>query len=121
VTVVAGGPHALQAVALAEKLEDEGISIEVWDPLSLLPLDKAGLEASVNKTGRLVIFDDSNRTCGFAAEIAGLAAERCFHALKAPIKRVTRADMVIPYSTPIETEVLATVDRLEAAVRAVMA
>ena len=121
VTVVAGGPHALQAVALAEKLKGEGISIEVWDPLSLLPLDKAGLEASVNKTGRLVIFDDSNRTCGFAAEIAGLAAERCFHALKAPIKRVTRADMVIPYSTPIETEVLATVDRLEAAVRAVMA
>jgi len=120
VTVVAGGPHALQAVALAENLKDEGISVEVWDPLSLLPLDKAGLEASVNKTGRLVIFDDSNRTCGFAAEIAGLAAERCFHALKAPIKRVTRADVVIPYSAPIETEVLATVDRLEAAVRAVM-
>ena len=120
VTVVAGGPHALQAVALAEKLKAEGISIEVWDPLSLLPLDKAGLEASVNKTGRLVIFDDSNRTCGFAAEVAGLVAERCFHALKAPIKRVTRADVVIPYSTPIETEVLATVDRLEAAVRAVM-
>jgi acetoin:2,6-dichlorophenolindophenol oxidoreductase subunit beta len=121
VTVVAGGPHALQAMDLAEKLKPHGISIEVWDPLSLLPLDKAGLEASVNKTGRLVIFDDSNRTCGFAAEVAGLAAERCFHALKAPVKRVTRADVVVPYSASIEAEVLATVERLETAVRAVMA
>jgi pyruvate/2-oxoglutarate/acetoin dehydrogenase E1 component len=120
VTVVAGGPHALQAVALAETLKEEGISLEVWDPLSLLPLDKAGLEASVNKTGRLVIYDDSNRTCGFAAEVAGLAAERCFHALKAPIKRVTRADVVIPYSAPIEAELLPTPNRLEAAVRAVL-
>jgi acetoin:2,6-dichlorophenolindophenol oxidoreductase subunit beta len=120
VTVVAGGPHALQAMALAERLKGEGISVEVWDPLSLLPLDKAGVEASVNKTGRLVIFDDSNRTCGFAAEVASLAAERCFHALKAPIKRVTRADVVVPYSAPIEAEVLATVERLEAAVRTVM-
>lgn len=119
VTVVAGGPHALQAVALAERLAGEGLSIEVWDPLSLLPLDKAGLEASVNKTGRLVIFDDSNRTCGFAAEVASLAAERCFHALKAPVKRVTRGDVVVPYSAPIEAEVLATAERLEAAVRAV--
>jgi pyruvate/2-oxoglutarate/acetoin dehydrogenase E1 component len=120
VTVVAGGPHALQAVALGEKLKADGISLEVWDPLSLLPLDKAGLEASVNKTGRLVIFDDSNRTCGFAAEVAGLVAERCFHALKAPVKRVTRADVVIPYSAPIEAELLPTAARLEAAVRAVM-
>jgi acetoin:2,6-dichlorophenolindophenol oxidoreductase subunit beta len=121
VTVVAGGPHALQALALAERLKAEGISVEVWDPLTLLPLDKAGLEASVNKTGRLVVFDDSNRTCGFAAEISGLVAERCFHALKAPIKRVTRADVVVPYNAPIEAEVLATVERLEVAVRAVMA
>ena len=55
-----------------------------------------------------------------AAEVASLAAERCFHALKAPIKRVTRADVVVPYSAPIEAEVLATVERLEAAVRTVM-
>jgi acetoin:2,6-dichlorophenolindophenol oxidoreductase subunit beta len=121
VTVVAGGPHALQAVALAENMSSAGISVEVWDPLSLLPLDKAGLEASVNKTGRLVVFDDSNRTCGFAAEIAGLVAERCFHALKAPIKRVTRADVVVPYSASIEAEVLGTVVRLETAIRAVAA
>ena len=111
----------MQAVALAENMSSAGISVEVWDPLSLLPLDKAGLEASVNKTGRLVVFDDSNRTCGFAAEIAGLVAERCFHALKAPIKRVTRADVVVPYSASIEAEVLGTVVRLETAIRAVAA
>ena len=120
VTVVAGGAQALQAVQVADRLQGAGISVEVWDPLSLLPLDKAGLEASVNKTGRLVVYDDSNRTCGFAAEIAGLAAERCFTALKAPIKRVTRADVTVPFSAPIEAAVLPTPAALQAAVRAVM-
>jgi pyruvate/2-oxoglutarate/acetoin dehydrogenase E1 component len=105
---------------VAEKLAREGISVEVWDPRSLLPLDKASLEASVGKTGRLVVFDDSNRTCGFAAEVSSLIAERCFTRLKAPIKRVTRADVTIPYGAAIEAELLPTPERLEAAVRAVM-
>ncbi len=121
VTVVAVGHLVVQAAALAEKLADEGLSVEVWDPCSLLPLDKASLQASVNKTGRLVIYDDTNRTCGFAAEIAGLVAERCFFSLKAPIKRVTRADVTIPYGVEIEQELLPTPERLETAVRAVMA
>lgn len=120
VTVVAAGHLALQAVAVAEKLACEGVSVEVWDPRSLLPLDKAGLEASVGKTGRLVVFDDSNRTCGFAAEVSSLIAERCFTRLKAPIKRVTRADVTIPYGAAIEAELLPTPERLEAAIRAVM-
>lgn len=119
-TVVAVGHLVDQALAVAETLAGDGISVEVWDPLSLLPLDKEGLCASVNKTGRLVVFDDSNRTCGFAAEVSSLAAERCFHQLRAPIKRITRADVTIPYSAGVEAAVLPEAHRLEAALRAVM-
>ncbi len=119
VTVAAVGHLVGIALEVAERLAPAGIDVEVWDPRSLLPFDKAGLLASVGKTGRLVVADDSARTCGFAAEVVALVAERCFGVLKAPVKRVTRADVTIPYSTPIESETLPDRDRLEQAVRAV--
>ncbi len=119
VTVVAVGHLVGVALEVAERLAPVGIDVEVWDPRSLLPLDKAGLIASVGKTGKLVVADDSARTCGFAAEVAALVAERCFEALRAPIKRVTRADVTIPYSTSIESETLPDGDRLEQVVRAI--
>ncbi len=120
VTVVASGQLALEAVELAKKLAKEGIDIEVWDPLSLLPLDKESLGQSIKKTGRLIVFDDSNRTCGFAAEIASFAAEQFFDFLKAPIKRITRADVTVPYSDIIELEILPTQKKLEKAVQTLM-
>ena len=121
ITVVASGNLVRKAVEVAETVAEDGISVEVWDPVSLLPLDKAGLAETVAKTGRLVVFDDSNRTCGFAAEVSSLVAERCFHDLKAPIKRITRADVTTPFSNPIEQASLPTRERLEAAVRALFA
>ena len=121
VTVCATGHLVAAALGTADRLTRCGIEVEVWDPRSLLPFDKEGLAASVEKTGRLVIADDSGRTCGFAAEVAGLAAERFFHALKAPIKRITRADVTVAYSTPIESAVLPDGKQIENAVRAVMA
>ena len=120
-TVCAVGNLVHAALEAAESLAEDGIDIEVWDPRSLLPFDKEGLAASVAKTGRLVIADDSARTCGFAAEVAGLVAERCFDSLRAPIKRVTRADVTVPYSTPIEHAMLPAAGELEAAVRAIAA
>ena len=121
VTVCAVGHMVPIALDVAERLAPEGIGVEVWDPRSLLPLDKRGLEASVRGTGRLVVADDSARTCGFGAEIAGLVAERCFDALRAPIKRVTRADVTVPYATPIEEAVLPGAAGLEQAIRSVAA
>ena len=120
-TVCAVGHMVPIALEVAERLAPEGIGVEVWDPRSLLPLDKRGLEASVRGTGRLVVADDSARTCGFGAEIAGLVAERCFDALRAPIKRVTRADVTVPYATPIEEAVLPGAAGLEQAIRSVAA
>jgi pyruvate dehydrogenase E1 component beta subunit len=118
VTLVAVGHLVNDALAVAAALADDGLSVEVWDPVSLLPLDKAGLAESVRKTGRLVVFDDSNRTCSFAAEVSSLVAERCFDSLKAPIKRITRADVTTPYSHPIEQATLPSRERLGAAIRA---
>jgi len=119
VTIIAVGPLVPDALKAAEALAKEGISAEVVDPRSLLPLDRAGLLASVRKTGRVVLYDDANRTCGLAAELAALFADEAFDALKAPIRRITRADVPVPFSPLIEAFVLPSSERLMEAVRQV--
>ncbi|MBM3516681.1 MAG: alpha-ketoacid dehydrogenase subunit beta [Alphaproteobacteria bacterium] len=119
VTVVAVGHLVPEAIQVADSFATEGISVQVWDPRSLLPLDKDGLCAAAARTGRVVIYDDTNRTCGFAAEVAALLAERVFGALKAPIKRITRADAPIAFSAPLEKAALPGPERLGAAIRVV--
>lgn len=117
VTVVAVGHLVHDALVLAEELTDE-ISIEVFDPRSLLPFDWELLAESLARTGRLVVYDDSNRSCGLAAEIAATAAEEM--ELVAPPKRVTRADGVVPFAVELERAVLPSREQLEDAVRAVV-
>lgn len=120
VTVVAVGHLVHTALSVADALAADGVSVEVWDPRTLYPLDHAGLAASVAKTGRLVVFDDSQRSAGFAAEVAAWAAEACHDDLRAPIRRVTRADGTIPFSVPLELAMLPSKERLAAAVRSVL-
>lgn len=120
-TIVAVGPLVPPALKCAEALAAEGVSAEVIDPRSLLPLDRDGLLASVRKTGRVVIFDDSNRTCGFAAEVAALVADEAWDALTAPVRRITRADVPVPFSPTLEEQVLPSPDRLLDACRSFMA
>lgn len=102
ITVVATGRLVLKALEVAEKLEEEGYSIEVFDPRTLFPLDKPLLKESVKKTGRVIVMDDSSRTCGFAAEVAAFLSDECFSSLKTPIKRITRADVPVPFSQKLE-------------------
>lgn len=92
VTVVAIGHLVYDALAVAEQLADQ-VSIEVLDPRTLFPFDWDALATSLAKTGRLVVADDSNRTCGMAAEILATAAEEMY--LVAPPRRVTRPDGAI--------------------------
>jgi len=122
-TVVAIGPMVPQALAVADKLSGEGISLEVIDPRTLVPLDKDTIVASVKKTGRLVVADEAPGTCGAAAEIATVVTEddEAFGSLKAPIRRVTRRAVPIPFSPPLESYVLPNAEKIEAAVREVMA
>ena len=60
----------------------------------------------MQKTGRVIIIDDSNRTCGFASEVAAFLSDQCFDFLKTPIKRITRADVPVPFSPILEKQVL---------------
>ncbi|MFD1039377.1 alpha-ketoacid dehydrogenase subunit beta [Virgibacillus byunsanensis] len=106
VTVVAVGHLVRDAIKVAEDLEKDGISVEVVDPRTLFPLDKDAILNSVQKTGHLVIVDDGYRFCSFASEISAIVSEEAFDALKAPIKRVTRPQIPVPFSKVIEKEVL---------------
>jgi acetoin:2,6-dichlorophenolindophenol oxidoreductase subunit beta len=117
VTVVAVGHLVHDAVALAEELADE-ISIEVFDPRTLYPFDWELLAASLDRTKRLVVYDDANRSCGFAAEILATVAEEL--PLATPPKRVTRADVPISFAVELELAALPSRDRLRSAVLAVM-
>jgi acetoin:2,6-dichlorophenolindophenol oxidoreductase subunit beta len=98
VTVVAVGQHVHDALAVAD---DVAASVEVFDPRTLYPFDWDGLMASVRKTGRLVVIDDSNRTCGIAGEVIATVSERV--RLAAPPMRVTRPDgAVLPFSLELD-------------------
>lgn len=97
VTLVAIGHLVHDALAVAEELAGE-VSVEVFDPRTVHPFDWAGLAASVARTGRLVVVDDANRSCGLAAEILATAAEE--FALAAPPVRVTRPDGAILGAVP---------------------
>jgi pyruvate dehydrogenase E1 component beta subunit len=100
VTVVAVGHLVADAVAVAASLAGD-ISVEVFDPRTLYPLDWSGLAASVEKTGRLVVYDDANRFCGLAAEIIAVAAEQ--GRLVVPPRRVTRPDgAVLPFTADLD-------------------
>lgn len=115
VTVVAVGELVPKALSVADRLADDA-SIEVVDPRTLLPLDEETIFESVRKTGRVVVADDTARTCGAAAEIAARINNECFWYLDAPVKRVTRADVPISYSPPQEEYVLPDEETLERAV-----
>jgi acetoin:2,6-dichlorophenolindophenol oxidoreductase subunit beta len=121
VTIVACGIQVHRALAAAETLASEdGISVEVVDPQTLDPLDKATILASVQKTGRVVVTDESHDTCGAAAGLAAIIADEGFSSLRAPIKRVSTLPVPIPYARTMEEYVTPTTDRIIVAVREVV-
>ena len=122
VTVVALAWLVHEAVAAAEELAQEGISIEVIDPRTLAPLDTQTIRNSVQKTGRLVVADEAGPTAGFSAEVAAVATEDAatFAQLKAPVKRVCALQVPIPYSPVLEDHVFPDRKRIVAGIREVL-
>jgi pyruvate/2-oxoglutarate/acetoin dehydrogenase E1 component len=122
VTIVALAWLVHESLAAAEELAKEGISVEVVDPRTLVPMDAATIRSSVQKTGRLVIADEGGPTAGFSAEIAALATEdaETFASLKAPVKRVCALQVPIPYSPVLESHVFPDRKRIIAGVREVL-
>ena len=117
ITLVAASQKVHVALAAAELLASEGIAAEVVDPRTVVPLDRATIVASVRKTGRLAIVDESPLTYGFAAEIAALAAEQAIDRLTAPVVRVTHPDVPIPIGSPAQSAFRITPDKVVDAVR----
>jgi len=102
VTIVSVAGCLPRVMAAAEILEKKGIHAEVIDLRTLVPLDKETLLRSVQKTGRLVIVDNSHRTGSVASEIAAVVAEEGFESLRRPIQRVTTPAVHIPFSAALE-------------------
>ncbi len=121
VTIVASSRPVLLALEAAEMLSKDGISAEVVDPRSILPLDSDTIIASVAKTGRLVTVDESYQMCSVGSEIAALVAEQAFSALKAPIQRVARPATPVPFSPPLEEAMMPGADKIVDAVKRTMA
>ncbi len=115
-SIIASSIMVPRALAAAERLERErGIAAEVVDLRSIVPLDRDTVLQSVARTGRVVIADECHRSFGVAAEIAATLAEDGLASLKAPVCRVTVPDVPIPFSPPLERELIVTTDKIVAA------
>ncbi len=117
VTIVAIGGMVPLALEAAEKLDQDGISAEVLDPRSLVPLDKKAILDSVSKTGRLVTVDMAHKTCSAASEIAALVAMEGFWSLQAPIQRLGTVNVHIPFSPALEPLCYPTADTIAEAAK----
>lgn len=118
-TIVARSLTVPLALKAAEELEKQGVSVEVVDPRTIRPLDIDTIIASVKKTNRVVIAEESHPFCGVAAEISAQIMERAFDYLDAPVKRISAADAPMPYAKNLEKLALPDVERIVKAVREV--
>jgi 2-oxoisovalerate dehydrogenase E1 component len=117
VTVVAWGMTVLMAVEVQERLAKEGISLEIIDLRTIVPLDETSIIESVKKTGKLVVAHEAILMNGFGGEIAALIAEKAFEYLDAPIKRVAAKNSPVPYAKHLENKVLPQTEDLEKCIR----
>jgi pyruvate/2-oxoglutarate/acetoin dehydrogenase E1 component len=117
VTIVAFGRMVGFSNQVADKLEKEGISCTVVDPRTTSPLDTETILECVEDTGRLVVVDEAYPRCSMASDIAGLAAQRAFRALKAPIEQVTAPHTPPPFAPVLEDLYVPNPAKIEAAVR----
>ncbi len=118
VTVVTYGKMLTRVMKAAEDLEKEGISVEVVDPRTLVPLDKEIILNSVKKTGKVVLVNDAHKTSGFIGEISAIISESdAFDYLDAPIRRCAGEDVPMPYAQNLEFAMIPTVDTIKDAIR----
>jgi acetoin:2,6-dichlorophenolindophenol oxidoreductase subunit beta len=117
VTIVATSSMVRVALAAAEQLEAEGISAEVIDPRTLVPLDEDTLVRSAEKTGRAVVVDEGHQRYGITAELASMIADRAFYSLDAPVRRLGAMDVPVPFSPVLEDVTVPTPETVAAAAR----
>lgn len=101
-TIVATSSMVYTALEAAEVLEEIGISIEVVDPRTILPLDKQTMIDSAKKTSRAIVMDEGHEQYGVTAEIASVIADGAFYYLDAPVKRMGAMNVPVPFSPVLE-------------------
>lgn len=117
-SIITYGAMVHASMEAAEMVSGEGVSVEVLDLRTLLPMDRAGILATVRKTGRALIVHEATKTGGPGGEIAALIAEHAFLDLDAPIVRVAPPDTPVPYSPPLEEFFLPNAAKIAEAIRA---
>lgn len=120
-TVVAFGQMVPKAATAIDALAADGISCDLIDPRTSSPLDESAILESLEATGRLVVVDESPPRCGLTADIAGLAASKAFHALKAPVQQVSAPHSPTPFSPELEAAYLPSVEKITAAIKETLA
>ncbi len=119
-TMVATSHIVQRTLQAAEELARDGISAEVVDPRTVVPLDRETILDSVGRTGRVVVVDEGHLSGGVGAEIAATIAEHAFDSLRKPIRRVATADVPVPFSAPLEEFIEPTVARIVSAARSLL-
>jgi pyruvate dehydrogenase E1 component beta subunit len=115
ITVVATALMVRRALEAADSLAVQGISVEVIDPRTLVPLDLDTILASVEKTGRAVVVTEEARTAGSGAEISALISERGFEYLDGPVIRLGGVDVPLPFAGPVQQALIPSVDDIQRA------
>ena len=110
VTVVATSSMVYVALEAAAELERDGVSAEVVDPRTLVPLDRDTLVDSAKKTGRVIVLDEGHQSFGASAELAAVIADGAFYHLDAPVKRAGARDVPIPFSPVLEDQTVPTAE-----------
>ena len=116
VTVIATSSMVQVALSAADELERDGVSVEVVDPRTIAPLDRATLIASARKTGRVIVVDEGHQSYGASAELAAVVGEDAFWHLDAPVVRLGAMDVPIPFSPVLEDQTVPTSERVAEAV-----
>jgi acetoin:2,6-dichlorophenolindophenol oxidoreductase subunit beta len=116
-TIVALAASVHHSLTAADKLEKEGITAEVIDIRTVMPMDRETILTSVQKTGRLIVVDPAPGACGVAAEVAAVVAESAFSYLRAPIRRITAPQVPVPFSPALERLLYPTAERIVTAAR----
>lgn len=119
-TIVSHSYMTLRSLAVAERLEKEGISVEVVDLRSLRPLDMETVVGSVNKTNRVLCVEEGWPTYGVTAEITARIQKACFDVLDAPVERVGGAETPMPYAKPLEKAAIPSDEKIYQAARAIL-
>jgi len=117
VSLIAFGATVATAMKAAKQLSKDGIEAEVLDLRTLQPLDEEAILTTLEKTGRIVVVDESTPRCGIASDVAALCVDRGFDFLDAPVKRVTAPHSPVPFSAVLEDAFMPSAEQVVAAVR----